>query len=729
MNHFTAAAKPHSLQPGRTRSGLILLALVLGCGEDKPTASNDPPDDGTLRFEHFSVADGETRRYPPGTTVVSRMGVTIDGNIVIEGTGAGDFRIVSEKGIVSVAGTILVASAAAPSAATPGTLLRRRAAPSGGSPAGPAELPKGTSVVIEAQGQSRATIVFGPGAFLRSGDGRDALDEVVATGGGRIEATSGSDAGDIIVTAFGGTIELPSGRGPESSPVFHLGEGGRGAEISVDRESYRTTESSIELVAGRGGQSGRLVLEAGQIINRPLGTDDAGDLMAGGEGGRGGHAVWDNFMTGLLSGSSNFVDARYTLAQIVLQGGRGGDGALLGGSGGHAFYFGLRVMNERGDPIASANVYGGDGGDVFPSPVPAGLVIGGDGGAYAALGNNGWSGAPPDSTGPRTGADGGAALARGGDGGNVLEGVTCHAAIGGDGGNTVLDRTRILEDLSFNFPLEQFDAVFSVQGGYGGRGTSRCDGCPGGAGGRAGMSSVIGGDGGSVLAAAVRSVGGCGGDVWSTGGESRSGFGGDGNPPGQGGAGAAPTVVPGEGGSALTPGDPGEVLRTPRASQDGPDGLICGEQAGECDDDSDDECDPCQGPFTVTSVSVQTTSQFTRTHDYSANGEVVLNSGWRFTGGTYRMVLDVHDPAFGRDTMMTRALTESEAVSLVSAASGPNCQMGYVQWADRGGILIESAGTRTTYVISGCTPIFYDCDAREEYICCPFGSGWRPCRP
>lgn len=86
-------------------------------------------------------------------------------------------------------------------------------------------------------------------------------------------------------------------------------------------------------------------------------------------------------------------------------------------------------------------------GDVFPSPLPIGLVQGGEGGEYVVLGNWGWKGALPDSGGPVNGANGGDVVGQGGNGGDVLEGVLFQSAIGGDGANSEVAQARIIAEL------------------------------------------------------------------------------------------------------------------------------------------------------------------------------------------------------------------------------------------------------------------------------------------
>ncbi len=80
-----------------------MLALVAGsCGQDSSTVA--PDSTGELEFDHFEVSAGDEQRYPAGTTIVARNGVAIHGDLVIDGSTPGDFRVVCEAGTLAVSG-------------------------------------------------------------------------------------------------------------------------------------------------------------------------------------------------------------------------------------------------------------------------------------------------------------------------------------------------------------------------------------------------------------------------------------------------------------------------------------------------------------------------------------------------------------------------------------------------------------------------------------------------
>jgi nitrilase len=113
----------------------------------------------------------------------------------------------------------------------------------------------------------------------------------------------------------------------------------------------------------------------------------------------------------LVDTKSGTLEKKYPLEQIFMQGGNGGEGASMGGHGGVAAYWSVRVINEIDRPVSGVAVKGGNGGGVFPIPVPQLLVIGGEGGGFMAAGNNGWDGGISEE---------GTMLTHGADGGEVI---------------------------------------------------------------------------------------------------------------------------------------------------------------------------------------------------------------------------------------------------------------------------------------------------------------------
>lgn len=703
---------------------ILLVTVCVACSSpDGPTA---PPGGGapsdTLRVSELDVPSGETRQYAPGTVILSDGDVTIEGEILVVGDEPGDLTIICLAGEMRVAGTI---RADAPS---PRSSARRGDSGTDGI------LPKGRSIVLETPHPERSHLTFGIGARVASGDGRDADPLTVTFGDGLIEAIDGSDAGDIIVTTYGGTITFPEELDPGSPPMFELGHGGRGADATISRESYTTDGTSLHVIAGRGGDSGRLVFEAGEIINRPP-VEAQIVLIVGGAAGDGGNAVWDNSHDGMLVGSTGVVERTFSLEQIVLEGGRGGDGATVGGNGGHAAYFSLRTITDRGDEVASANAQGGDGGDVFASPLPILGAIGGDGGGFVVLGNNGWHAASPEEGGAADGADGGAAHGRGGDGGDVREGVTTLDAYGGAGGNSAHAQTALVAAIPVAGASNYLDLFYGVHGGVGGNGRSRCDGCPGGNGGNNGLVSAVGGNGGDVLAVPhAFGEGGRGGNIWATRSAS-CGDGGDGNPPGQGGGTSAPTLVPGEGGSGPSAGASGSILVEPQTTGDGFAGATCGGESGSCDPDDDPEI-ACGEDGAIFSASYELIQGAVGDYFHT---EVTMNltayKAWPFpvvASSEYKRLVTSEGEVV-QDT--TREMTGYETQALIELSARPFCARdgdGEIQWPDEGPVIVEEIGNRvTTVYLSGCNPFYWDPEYRALFYCCQRTAGdpdaWSVC--
>lgn len=680
---------------------VFLAALPIACSSDSSTMPQ--PEENVVRVDRFDVLPGETVEFPAGTRIQAALGADIAGDVVVDGSRPGDFTVACESGTLSLRGSIVVH--AGPESASAG---RKRMAPR-----------KGTSVGLEAAPGGRLRI---EGGRLEVGDGEDAFASEIGTGTGRFTADAGSDAGDVLLLTFGGTIEFVG-----AFPVFDLGTGGRGGDISVDREEY-TVESPgvLELVAGRGGDSGRLVLEASEILNPPTLDDD--DTIEGGIGGRGGNAWWDNSGSPTHADSEPVqLDTSHPVTLAVLRAGRGGDGAATGGNGGHAAYWGFGERSERDRPVMDAEVHGGRGGDVFGSPVPVRLAQGGDGGGYFATGNRGWNGAPHDGTGPVDGADGGGVLARGGDGGDVLAQVRCFSAVGGGGGHTNLSQATIQAELPLIATTTVFsDLAYGVLGGGGGSGGGRC-GCPGGDGGDSGPVSVLAGDGGNVYATAAGSTGGAGGDVWLVGSSISRAGGGGGDPVGSGGDLLEPTVLPGEGGSADTPGADGQQVVEAWVPGEGVDGEPCEEDGVACDDPPPPEDDyGCVGAF-------QLTANWYREDDAGTTSfrEVREISGFSHGNGNW----EVYDATIRRTTIEpdttiveTIEYNGNDAYSLAE----PQCDVdGVIMWPEVGGVDLNrvypgnaNSWDSATVTLEGCNPALSSSSQRSRFYCC---GGTRVC--
>ena len=561
---------------------VFAVLIALSC-QKKPTEPkpNDPNrSDTQLRVTSYTLAKGETQEFPAGFEIVASEGIDIAGDLVINPSRDGDFTLRAESGDIRMSGKVMVRKDAT---TFPGQQVVRDKH----SALSKQAAPQGTRLffILDRPG---ATISIGRGAQIQSGDGRNADNIQIAIYQGRYAGGPGAPGGDIIIRAHGGKIILADLQ-PGDPLLFILGNGGHGANIGVDRENFETSGPNLELIGGRGGDSGILFLEADTIEGMPaVGRSDT-DLLAGGVGGNGGNVIWDNDIFGILH---RHLEMRktYPLQEIIFRGGDGGNGAIAGGKGGFAAYWSGRVMNERGQHIASVSVTGGNGGDVFPSPLPVGLVQGGEGGECMVIGNFGWDGVHPDSGGPINGADGGDVIGRGGNGGDVLEGVYFQSAIGGDGGNSEVAQTRLLEELALPFqPILGFKTpIFGVISGSGGEGADRADGCPGGNGGSSGTVLAIGGDGGNVPNRSG-ARGGRGGDLWTARNwlpPFHGASGGNGNPPGKGGCVKTLVTSLGKGGTGFLPGENGQDLGLEFNQEEcAPDGELSG--AGlNCDDDT-----------------------------------------------------------------------------------------------------------------------------------------------
>ncbi len=127
--------------------------------------------------------------------------------------------------------------------------------------------------------------------------------------------------GDIVLRARGGSIVLQDVARPPR-PVFVLGRGGHGANVTVNRSDFQTSDTMLEVIAGRGGDSGILMLEADVITGVPsveeIGTEV--EPLAGGAGGDGGYVMWHNSNRPLFSGVGS-ITTTYPLEEIVFRGG------------------------------------------------------------------------------------------------------------------------------------------------------------------------------------------------------------------------------------------------------------------------------------------------------------------------------------------------------------------------------------------------------------------------
>jgi hypothetical protein len=592
----------------RSLSSFIVLSigvtLSLRCGSAPQSTGSpngrdglaDDPGHSTPTQMHvtsFTVAEGEVKRVSANLEIIAAEGIDVSGDLIVDGSAAGDLALTAENGDIDLSGRIIVEQ---PDAASK---------PSDQSPATPKLIGvtnqlfsverRGASIILTAVGPNR-DINMKRFTLLQSGRGYDATDETVVLmmGNGLHVGADGTNGGDIILRAPQGTIRIPADRQPGDPALFGLGDGGDGADVTVDRLGFDTDQSSLELRAGNGGDSGQMIFEALSVAGVPTAgeLETQPELIEGGTGGRGGHVVWDNTSVGVLSRDLTLpiLEKKFPLQGISLHGGNGGGGAQTGGRGGRAAYWSGRAVNEVGQNVAATSVFGGNGGDVLSSPVPILHAQGGEGGEFIVVGNAGWKG-----TGEfRDGAAGGDVLGQGGAGGDVSADVQFVSATGGNGGNSKEAKDRVVKELGFveDITTDHQVLLLSVSAGRGGGGFHRvgttihgeCDGCPGGRGGDLGRETAYGGDGGTVHGGS--GTGGRGGDVWSVG-ISEPGWGGEGNPPGQGGCVVERVIEPGLSGEGDRLGQAGTRIGHPPTYELGdcsPDGAPCGQEL-ECNED------------------------------------------------------------------------------------------------------------------------------------------------
>lgn len=717
---------------------LIMIVMLSSCQE-----KNEEPAERTdteLRTREYILPEGSTEEFPAGFEVTASESIEVSGDLVIDPARGGDFTLHAVNGDITITGSIVVKDDTSGFSPDDVTIVRGddssgRSNAIASSESTEATVQPGIRLffILDRPG---ATITFGRGARVQSGKGRDAFPTSIVIASGLYAAEVGAPGGDIIIRARGGKISLPAIQEGDP-PVFILGAGGNGSTVKVDRENFKTSGTNLELVGGRGGDSGLLMLEAATIEGMPDVATMPADIMAGGVGGKGGGVIWDNAIISRFDGFPPLTDQTYSLEEIIFRGGNGGNGIIEGGKGGYAVYWSGRVINQPGKVAPSVSVTGGNGGRVFTSPLPVLLVQGGEGGEYAAIGNKSEDGTPADSVASIHGANGGDTFGRGGNGGDVLEDVKFQSAIGGDGGNSELSQSNLAQDL--NLGIEFIGSPFDVNPnfwlseGEGGDGATRCNGCPGGNGGNSGNVEGRGGNGGNVPSRAG-TRGGRGGDVWQAGSlgpaEFYAGKGGDGNPAGAGGCLGSVSSMAGIGGSGNIPGEHGAVDQIDFDERCAPDGVSCGSEKICDNDEGGDDINCADGSdFFVTVVIASTVPAdcngslgTNQTRNESIVHGRIEGTSWQLIEGTFKrlnvvcgMVLaDISEP-----------ISESGAGSTVGLACKPLCVDGVLMWP--GSIDYQVQNSHYTYTLTGCNPLGYD--DPNEYQCCQTSSGgWYACR-
>lgn len=654
---------------------LICSLLAFSCKEknlNEPDANGNKEirSDTQLIVEKYILPAGETAEFPSGFEIVANQGVEIAGTIIIKPDRPGNFTIrCTGDGIIS--GKVIVQNDTAKT-------INKKIIAGSNIMGKKTEAAKGIDIAFVFNGYTYTIL---SGAEIIAGNGIDADGTKINSWDGVFLAEDGGDGGNINILA--GRIILPKLQ-PGAPPIFTLGNGGSGSNIIVDRNEFSTTGTSINLTAGHGGTSGHLYFDADTVEGIPVADElnPESEYLAGGVGGKGGNVIWENTEEPILPGSSGTLDLfgddnrLPSLEEIIFQGGWGGPGAIEGGKGGFAAYWSGRVIhyNVPNKKAPSVSVTGGNGGDVFSSPLPVYLALGGEGGEYIVFGNYGQPGVCVDTEDPEgcfpDGAQGGDVEGKGGNGGSVFEDVMFYNAIGGDGGNSEVARARLVNELLVRGDpsVSIFEsALYGVTAGAGGWGADRNDGCPGGDGGNSGALTAIGGDGGNVPNR-PNAKGGQGGDVWARAVFKRSIFddlniwmgAGDGNPPGEKGCRSSGITSVGSGGQGNIPGDDGDYFGISIGSEFcGEDGEPAGEEL-TCEGDTTKCWEEIGSSFTAYSYeSSRTTTKDPSSYELIRSGSItseghllsfdqtinkyiweVRNTSWEFLSENGRVIKD-----------------------------------------------------------------------------------------
>ncbi len=704
------------------------IIVSISCSDSKNDPSASEESSNSLEVQRFESTAGEMKEFSGNYEIHASESIDIAGDLVIKPTEGGDFTLRLDSGTIRITGSIYVDRAAR-------KLTRGERNKSATNQTRIPAANRGTSINVVIEQPGGVIDLSALGGFIGADDASDQPDGVIGMTNADVAGDDGKEGGSILLRAPGGTIILPPPPGSGLGPVFYIGKGGDGQSITVDREGFTTTATNVSITGGRGGKSGALVLEADIIENRPD-LDDIGpnyQLISGGEGGAGGNVLWENTDFSITSETGGELERKFPLQEIWMHGGRGGDGALTGGNGGFAVYWSGRAIHERGEIAPPVHVYGGDGGDVFPSQVPAILVQGGDGGSFAAWGNAGIEGGVPSGT-SLDGTTGGRVFGHGGNGGRILKGVLFHDAIGGGGGHTEVAQAAFVNELGVIYSSNYQYFAYGISS-IGGEGGDSCDGCPGGNAGPAGFVMAIGGNGGDVpFLEESRSRGGRGGDVWYVGPLHADG--GNGNPPGRGACTSGWDSQKGTGGDGDISGADGTVIDILEASC-GSDGTSCGEGL-ECVTGGGLPVDCWTQPgasFTAeisssqscpdTSGIMQTsTTTHSETGTYTCSGDPENPGGcvWSITGtkttsaGGGSSTISYGDSFNGLQLPRNAPATAKAMVArciegglyFPGSAHSRSGQSGDCSWAE-------------TWKFGGCNPALMSRNNPGEWKCCPRG--------
>lgn len=201
---------------------------------------------------------------------------------------------------------------------------------------------------------------------------------------------TGGKGGDLRIEAQ--EIIIESCR--DVTPRYSLGNGGNGADVTVDDSQARMLGGQGRFIvsSGDGGESGQLILVSDKMSFRTCEADDA-VILDRAEGGNAGSVRWlvsDDHHWSIPDGEA-----------LALIGGFGGDGMRRGGAGGSVEYVSGKSVSDRDGP--NVTIGGGSGGRVTWRPsiareIPkfraAGARLGAGGAILSAVGNDGASALP-----------------------------------------------------------------------------------------------------------------------------------------------------------------------------------------------------------------------------------------------------------------------------------------------------------------------------------------------
>jgi len=611
-----------------TRGEIAEMIYRLDANVDtKLSLTYDAIDKNELEVPELIV--GESDHYQVSQhTIVSQDKITIDGMLELMPTPDAEheapdaFELIAENGDIEINGTLKIAGAGSGEVAyqksrdgrsltawlrwpvahaqNSGAVLDGRFSPIFGQ----------RSIRLTAR---RGHIVINNTATLQTLDGPDGNDVMITdyNNAAEFEAAAGKDGGDIVLNAPQGQVRIiVPHKDVNGIALFELGNGGNGANVTVEFDRFAEGTSFDEkytLRGGNGGRSGKLIPNTGLyppvvyymrmpngLIEGPI---DPKPSLLNPHIGLGESISSDRLLVlGGLAGDGGEVSANIAeehdfknLNLIEFVGGKGGDGVRKGGAGGDALYNNINQLafTATGDEAPTAKAIGGIGGDVVFNHLPVNFAEGGRGGLCFVQGNGGFDGAHETAQEAASqGQAGGGASCFMGNGGNILKDENVPGEFATTP-YTFSSYKELLEEFYVESKGGDGGAAAIIPAtaiaGPGGKGGNSCkegDQGIGGEGGKGGDIFVVqAGEGGRGY------IGGRGGDMYKVQ-AGRGGEGGNGTEhPGAGGeaggyVGAFASVEAGRGGKQFdgnaARADSGEVKAPPELhGESGNTGTIC----------------------------------------------------------------------------------------------------------------------------------------------------------